>query len=93
MEWLKQRLAAKEQKNKDDNNVQETSTRESKEENSNLEIQIILVGGKILELQEDIGRTLYFDQAGKLTNKFSIEQVPAIVVQDGKRFKISEIKI
>ncbi|MGG2345127.1 conjugal transfer protein TraW [Rickettsia amblyommatis] len=93
VEWLKQRLAAKEQKNKDDNNVQETSTRESKEENSNLEIQIILVGGKILELQEDIGRTLYFDQAGELTNKFSIEQVPAIVVQDGKRFKISEIKI
>ncbi|WP_233419029.1 conjugal transfer protein TraW [Rickettsia tamurae] len=83
MEWLKKRLEDTKAKNKEKNN----------NENNNLEIRIILVGGKILELQEEIGRTLYFDQAGELTNKFGIEQVPAIVVQDGKRLKISEIKI
>lgn len=82
VEWLKARLEDTE-KNKEKNN----------EENNNLATWIILVGGKILELQEDIGRTLYFDQAGELTNKFGIEQVPAIVVQDGKSLKISEIKI
>lgn len=87
MEWLKQRLDGAEQ-----NNTQMIVTQERQEEYNNLEM-IILVGGKILELQEDIGRTLYFDQAGELTNKFGIEQVPAIVVQDGKRLKISEIKI
>ncbi len=83
VEWLKARLDGAEQKNKEKNNT----------ENNSLEIRIILVGGKILELQEDIGRTLYFDQAGELTNKFGIEQVPAIVVQEGKRLKIQEIKI
>ncbi|XVN41217.1 MAG: hypothetical protein RCO49_01040 [Rickettsia endosymbiont of Argas persicus] len=35
-----------------------------KEVSRKLETRIILVGGKILELQENIGRTLYFDQAG-----------------------------
>jgi conjugal transfer pilus assembly protein TraW len=60
---------------------------------SNLETRIILTGGKILELQEDMGRTLYFDQAGELTSKFDIKQVPALVVQNGKKLKISEIRI
>ncbi|MFP3012925.1 MAG: conjugal transfer protein TraW [Rickettsia sp.] len=65
MAWLKQRLDGTEQ-----NNTQMIVTQERQSENNNLEIRIILVGGKILELQEDIGRTLYFDQAGELTNKF-----------------------
>lgn len=88
VEWLKTRL-----ENMEQNNTQMIVTRERQEEFNNLEIRIILVGGKILELQEDIGRTLYFDQAGELTNKFGIEQVPAMVAQDGKSLKISEIKI
>lgn len=83
VEWLKARLEDTQVNNDETNNIQ----------NNNLEIRIILVGGKILELQEDIGRTLYFDQAGELTNKFGIEQVPAIVVQDDKKLKISEIEI
>lgn len=93
VEWLKQRLEDTEQKKVAANNTQEIVTQVRKETHNNLEVRIILVGGKILELQEDIGETLYFDQAGELTNKFGIEQVPAIVVQDGKRLKISEIKI
>lgn len=88
VEWLKTRLDGAEKKN-----TQMIVTQECQEEFNNLEIRIILVGGKILELQEDIGRTLYFDQVGELTNKFGIEQVPAIVVQDGKKLKISEIEI
>lgn len=85
VEWLKTRLENAKAKNQEGNN--------HSAQNNNLEIRIILVGGKILELQEDIGRTLYFDQAGELTNKFGIEQVPAIVVQDGKRLKIKEITL
>lgn len=81
VEWLKARLESTQANSEENNN----------EEHNNLEIRIILVGGKILELQEDVGRTLYFDQGGELTNKFGIEQVPAIVVQDGKRLKIKEI--
>jgi conjugal transfer pilus assembly protein TraW len=93
IEWLKQRLEGREQKNEADNNTSEGSTQARKELSNNLEIRIILVGGKILELQEDTGRTLYFDQAGELTSRFDIRQVPAIVVQDGQRLKIREIKI
>lgn len=81
VEWLKARLEG----------TQANSEEKNNEQNNNLEIRIILVGGKILELQEDIGRTLYFDQAGELINKFGIEQVPAIVVQDDQRLKIKEI--
>lgn len=81
VEWLKARLE----------DTQANSEENNSEQNNNSEILIILVGGKILELQEDIGKTLYFDQAGELTSKFGIEQVPAIVVQDDKRLKIKEI--
>jgi conjugal transfer pilus assembly protein TraW len=56
-------------------------------------MRIILTGGKILELQEELRETLYFDQAGELTSRFGIKQVPAIAQQEGKRIKISEIKI
>ncbi|MCZ6908417.1 MAG: conjugal transfer protein TraW [Rickettsia endosymbiont of Ixodes persulcatus] len=80
VEWLKQQLEQEEQKKTAENNTQVIVTQERKKDKNNLEIRIILVGGKILELQEDIGRTLYFDQAGELTNKFGVEQVPAIVV-------------
>lgn len=93
VEWLKARLEKVEQKRTAENNTQVIVTQERQEERNNLEMRIILVGGKILELQEDIGRTLYFDQAGELTSRFGINQVPAIVVQDGKSIKISEIKI
>lgn len=87
--WLRERL--EEQKKVQKNNQDQKGWGNSSQ--SNLETRIILTGGKILELQEDMGRTLYFDQAGELTSKFDIKQVPALVVQNGKKLKISEIRI
>lgn len=58
-----------------------------------IEDRIILVGGKILDLQEELSTLLYFDQAGELTSKFSIKFVPAIVEQEGKSLKVTEICI
>lgn len=58
-----------------------------------IEDRIILVGGKILDLQEELGTLLYFDQAGELTSKFGIKFVPAIVEQEGKSLKVTEICI
>lgn len=55
--------------------------------------KIILVEGSVLELSDQISRAVYFDQGGVLTHKFEIQGVPAIVVQDGSKLKISEIKI
>lgn len=45
--------------------------------------------------QDNFGQAhpLYFDQGGRLTEKFGIRHVPAVVVQDGLKLKISEIVI
>lgn len=55
--------------------------------------KIILVKGSPLKLQEQHKIWFYFDQAGILTEKFDIKQVPAIVTQEGLKLKISEIKL
>lgn len=55
--------------------------------------RIILIAGRIFDLQESLGKQLYFDQAGEITSKFGIKHVPAIVVAAGDKLKINEIKI
>ena len=55
--------------------------------------KIVLVAGRPLELQKEIGSVIYFDQFGELTKKFGIAYVPAIVRQDGKYLKVTEINI
>ncbi len=54
-------------------------------------VKIILVNGSPLDLQEKHNIWIYFDQQGYLINKLGIMQVPAVVVQDGKKLKIEEI--
>lgn len=66
---------------------QERSLSASKQE------KLILIAGRPLDLQKELGREVYFDQAGILTTKFNIEQVPAIVEQEGKMLRIREVKI
>jgi conjugal transfer pilus assembly protein TraW len=55
---------------------------------------IILVAGRPLDLSEELGLDVYFDQFGELTTKFGIKQVPATVEQEkGKKvLSINEIK-
>jgi conjugal transfer pilus assembly protein TraW len=55
--------------------------------------RIILVGGMPIKLSEELGRRVYFDQGGIYCNKFKIESVPAIVEQEGRRLKISEVSL
>lgn len=55
--------------------------------------RVILVGGKILELQENLNRELYFDQAGEITSRLGIKHVPAIVEAERDKLKINEVKI
>ena len=55
--------------------------------------KIVLTGGRPLELEREIGSPIYFDQAGELTTKFNISYVPAIVEQEGKYLKVTEINI
>jgi len=81
IDWLKSYL------------VDNKKRKENKSEAVLIETRVILTGGKILELQKELEETLYFDQAGELTSKFGIKQVPALVVQEEKKLKLREIKI
>ena len=57
-------------------------------------LKIILVKGEPLKLQRELKKQkiwIYFDQAGFLTQKLEIKEVPALVTQDGLRLKISII--
>lgn len=57
------------------------------------EDKLILIAGRPLDLQKELGREVYFDQAGILTTKFKIEQVPAIIEQEGKVLRVREVEI
>lgn len=62
-----------------------------------VEDRVILVGGSVLKLKELVGdehkNKVYFDQNGELKTRFGITGSPAVVVQDGLRLKIDEIKL
>jgi conjugal transfer pilus assembly protein TraW len=55
--------------------------------------RIVLIAGKPLELERETNSPIYFDQFGELTKKFNITHVPAVVEQDGKYLKVTEINI
>jgi conjugal transfer pilus assembly protein TraW len=55
--------------------------------------KIILIAGKPFDLEKNIQQPVYFDQSGELTKKFNIVHVPAVVEQNGKHLKVTEIDI
>jgi conjugal transfer pilus assembly protein TraW len=55
--------------------------------------KLILVKGAPLELMKARQRRFYFDQGGKLTERFGIRSVPARVRQQGRVLEISEIAL
>ncbi len=52
--------------------------------------KFILVSGAPLELMKRRQRRFYFDQGGKLTERFAIRAVPAVVEQHGRLLQITE---
>ena len=55
--------------------------------------RLILVKGAPLELMKARQRRFYFDQGGKLTQKFGIRATPARVRQHGRVLEVSEIAL
>lgn len=53
--------------------------------------KITLVTGSPLRLQESHQRSFYFDQGGTIVKRFHIRQVPARIIQAGKKLLIEEI--
>lgn len=57
----------------------------------NEKLKIILVKGSPLKLQRKTKIWIYFDQVAVLTNKLNINEIPALVEQDGLSLKIKTI--
>ena len=61
--------------------------------------KLILVNGSVLSEENRLSKSIYFDQEGKLTSKFNIQHVPAIVEQIEKTdqtnnfLKITEVAL
>ncbi len=55
--------------------------------------KVILTSGAPFQLMEKWKVPVYFDQGGTLTKKLGIRHVPALVVQEGLKLKISEIAL
>lgn len=53
--------------------------------------KLIMVAGAPLEAMTTHQRRFYFDQDGRLTSRFGIHAVPAVVVQEGHAMRVSEI--
>lgn len=52
-------------------------------------IKPILTAGSWYDISKDWGRQVYYDQGGYLTQRLTVEQVPAVIAQDGKQLKIT----
>jgi len=52
--------------------------------------KVILVAGSWLDLTRTWKRQMFYDQAGFITGRFGIRQVPAVVRQHGKGLEIEE---
>ena len=54
--------------------------------------RLILVKGSPVELMQREKTPVFFDQLGLLTDKFRLAQTPAIIVREGDRLRISEVR-
>lgn len=55
--------------------------------------KLILIKGSVLDQDKRFKKPIYFDQSGKLTSRFGITHVPAIVYQEGTVLRVAEVKI
>jgi len=56
-------------------------------------IKPVLTGGSYLDLMRQWQLPVYHDQHGLLTRRFGIQQVPALVSQDGRQLRIDELAL
>lgn len=54
-------------------------------------VKLILTGGSYLDLMKRWKLPVFFDQQGLITTQLRIQQVPALVRQEGRRLRIDEI--
>jgi len=54
--------------------------------------KVVLVKGSPIKLFRETGQRFYFDQGGKITQRFQIKQIPARITQDGKKLLVEEVR-
>lgn len=54
-------------------------------------VYLILTSGAPLELMRRHKTAFYFDQAGSLTQRFGLRQVPAVVAREGMALRVREV--
>lgn len=54
---------------------------------------IVLVSGHPIELEEQLGVSIYFDQGGVLCRHYGIEQIPAKIEATGNHLTVTEFKV
>ena len=54
-------------------------------------VKLILINGSIIEQVKILKKKIFFDQHGRLINKFKIQHTPAIVAQEGLQMKVEEV--
>lgn len=52
----------------------------------------VLTAGSWVDTSEKLQRAVYFDQMGKMTTRLTITSVPALVMQEGNRMRIEEMR-
>ncbi|MDF1756927.1 MAG: type-F conjugative transfer system protein TraW [Legionellaceae bacterium] len=55
--------------------------------------KIILTGGEVGQMEQELKRPIYFDQAGRITQQLGIRRVPVHVSRKGASLKICEVAI
>lgn len=53
-------------------------------------VVIIFTSGEVFPLMKQHQKRFYFDQHGTITKKLNIQHVPAFVIQEGKKLRITE---
>jgi len=56
-------------------------------------VKLVLIKGAPLELMRQYDIPFYFDQAGKLSQYFQLEQIPAVIRQEKDKLIVSEVKL
>jgi conjugal transfer pilus assembly protein TraW len=54
--------------------------------------KIVLTKGSPITLFRKTGQRFYFDQGGKITQRFQIKQIPARITQEGQKLLIEEVR-
>lgn len=57
------------------------------------DLKLVLIDGSVSQIANELKIPVYFDQEGKLTAKFHIQHVPAIVSQQGLQLLVREVAI